>query len=214
MSFFGKKEAEIIKLFREHLGAIDETLLSLEKFFDAIKENNSTSFDIYSEEVHSSESQADHKRRDMESAMYSGAFLPNFRGDLLGLSETFDKVANKAEAVVDEIVLQHLKIPAGFIDEFSELIDLSHKTFEAVRSAAENLFEDMDNIDEFVKNTERLEHQEDESERALIKKIFDTEMPLAEKRELRQLALTIGSIANTAEDCSDRIRIIVLKRRT
>lgn len=214
MSFFGKKEAEIIKLFKEHLGAIDETLSALGGFFDAIKENNSTSFDIYSEGVHSSESQADHKRRDMESAMYSGAFLPNFRGDLLGLSETFDKVANKAEAVVDEIVLQHLVIPAEFIDNFKELVSLSHETFKSARSAAENLFEDMDNIDEFVKKTEKLEHDEDESERALIKRIFDTGLSLAEKRELRQLALTIGSIANNAEDCSDRIRIIVLKRRT
>lgn len=45
--------------------------------------------------------------------MYSGAFLPNFRGDLLGLIESVDKVANKAEYVADLIVLQNQKFPTN-----------------------------------------------------------------------------------------------------
>ena len=214
MSFFGKKEAEIIKLFAEHLGFVDDTLSSLARFLNALKAGDKTSVDIYSEEVHNSESKADCRRRDTESAMYSGAFLPNFRGDLLGLAEAFDKVANKAEAVVDEILLQHLEIPDVLMDDFIVLVDLSHETYRSVRSAAEKLFEDLESVDALVKMTEDLEHQEDDHERALIKKIFDMELTLAEKRELRQLALTIGSIANHSEDCSDRIRIITLKRRT
>jgi uncharacterized protein Yka (UPF0111/DUF47 family) len=39
------------------------------------------------------------------------------------------------------------------------------------------------------------------------------DLTLAEKRQLRELVLSIGDIANYSEDCSDRMEIIVLKRR-
>ena len=99
--FFGKKEMAIIQLFEEHLEYIGRTLENLEKVFLAILQNDETSIEIYAEEVHKMESAADSKRREMENAMYQGAFLPNFRGDFLGLAESFDKVANEAENVVD-----------------------------------------------------------------------------------------------------------------
>jgi len=211
--FFGKKEMAIIQLFNEHLDFISRTLENLEKVFLASQNDDSSSVEIYSEEVRKMESAADAKRREVENSMYQGAFLPNFRGDFLGLAESFDKVANEAENVVDQIVLQHLVIPSELKTDLLKLVQLAAETFEASKEAAVNLFQELSVAEEKIKETERLENTEDSHERALVKKIFEMNLSLAEKRQLRELVLSIGDIANLSEDCSDRMEIIVLKRR-
>ncbi|WP_367356330.1 TIGR00153 family protein [Mesotoga sp.] len=211
--FFGKKEMAIIQLFHEHLDFISRTLENLEKVFLASQNDDLSSVEIYSEEVRKMESAADAKRREMENSMYQGAFLPNFRGDFLGLAESFDKVANEAENVVDQIVLQHLVIPSELKTDLLKQVQLAAETFEAAKEAAVNLFQELSVAEEKIKETERLENTEDSHERALVKKIFEMNLSLAEKRQLRELVLSIGDIANLSEDCSDRMEIIVLKRR-
>ncbi|MFA7427051.1 TIGR00153 family protein [Mesotoga sp.] len=211
--FFGKKEMAIIQLFNEHLDFISRTLENLEKVFLASQNDDLSSVEIYSEEVRKMESAADAKRREMENSMYQGAFLPNFRGDFLGLAESFDKVANEAENVVDQIVLQHLVIPSELKTDLLKQVQLAAETFEASKEAAVNLFQELSVAEEKIKETERLENTEDSHERALVKKIFEMNLSLAEKRQLRELVLSIGDIANLSEDCSDRMEIIVLKRR-
>ncbi|HOI62964.1 MAG TPA: TIGR00153 family protein [Mesotoga sp.] len=211
--FFGKKEMAIIQLFEEHLEYIGRTLENLEKVFLAILQNDETSIEIYAEEVHKMESAADSKRREMENAMYQGAFLPNFRGDFLGLAESFDKVANEAENVVDQIVLQNLIISDDLKGDLLKQVQLSVETYRVCREAAVNLFQELDVAEEKIKETEKLENIEDSHERALVKKIFEKDISLAEKRQLRELVISIGNIANLSEDCSDRMEIIVLKRR-
>lgn len=211
--FFGKKEMAIIQLFEEHLEYIGRTLENLEKVFLAILHNDETSIEIYAEEVHKMESAADSKRREMENAMYQGAFLPNFRGDFLGLAESFDKVANEAENVVDQIVLQNLIISDDLKGDLLKQVQLSVETYRVCREAAVNLFQELDVAEEKIKETEKLENIEDSHERALVKKIFEKDISLAEKRQLRELVISIGNIANLSEDCSDRMEIIVLKRR-
>ncbi|WP_367362018.1 TIGR00153 family protein [Mesotoga sp.] len=213
LMFFGKKEMAIIQLFHEHLDFISRTLENLEKVFLASQNDDSSSVEIYSEEVRKMESAADAKRREMENSMYQGAFLPNFRGDFLGLAESFDKVANEAENVVDQIVLQHLVIPSELKTDLLKQVQLAAETFEAAKEAAVNLFQELSVAEEKIKETERLENTEDSHERALVKKIFEMNLSLAEKRQLRELVLSIGDIANLSEDCSDRMEIIVLKRR-
>jgi len=211
--FFGKKEMAIIQLFEEHLEYIGRTLENLEKVFLAILQNDETSIEIYAEEVHKMESAADSKRREMENAMYQGTFLPNFRGDFLGLAESFDKVANEAENVVDQIVLQNLIISDDLKGDLLKQVQLSVETYRVCREAAVNLFQELDVAEEKIKETEKLENIEDSHERALVKKIFEKDISLAEKRQLRELVISIGNIANLSEDCSDRMEIIVLKRR-
>jgi hypothetical protein len=213
LMFFGKKEVAIIQLFHEHLDFISRTLENLEKVFISIQNDDLSSVEIYSEEVRKMESAADAKRREMENAMYQGAFLPNFRGDFLGLAESFDKVANEAENVVDQIELQRLVIPAELKADLLKQLQLAVETYETSKEAAINLFQELSIAEEKIKETERLENIEDSHERALVKKIFEMNLSLAEKRQLRELVLSIGDIANLSEDCSDRMEIIVLKRR-
>ncbi|OAA30689.1 hypothetical protein AT15_09675 [Kosmotoga arenicorallina S304] len=213
MLFLGKKEILIIELFKEHLDAVEKTIESLEKYISKMLDKDPEKVKESYDEVHKSETEADSIRRKVESEMYQGAFLPNFRGDLLGLVENFDRIANSAESISDQIYLQKMVIPKDLHAEILKQLELSLKTFRALRKAAEQMFEDLEKAGEFVIETEKLEHEEDIFERKLIEKIYSTELSLAEKMQLRELVTHIGNLADLSEDCSDRIEIVILKRR-
>ncbi|MDK2898402.1 MAG: uncharacterized protein PWP36_621 [Thermotoga sp.] len=145
--------------------------------------------------------------------MYSGAFLPNFRGDLLGLIESVDKVANKAEYVADLIVLQKPEVPHQLKDLILMQMEYSLKAYESLKSALRFLFEDLERVEEFALAVEKYEHEEDNVERTALRKLFEMDIESCVKLELKELIRSIGDIADRTEDVSDRAEIILLKRR-
>lgn len=204
---FGKKENEVLDLFFKHLLKVKETLEATYKLFEVSADEIS---DVASEVRHL-ETEADSIRRDAETLMYSGAFLAQSRGDMLGLIETIDKISNKAEFVSDLIYLQNLKIPAELIEDYKKEFEISMKTYDALHKACENLFEDIEKTKELVLEVEKFENQGDHVERELVRKIFGMDVELAFKMQLRELAFQVGDIADRSEDASDRIEIILLK---
>ncbi|MFP4460953.1 MAG: TIGR00153 family protein [Thermotogota bacterium] len=213
MQFFGKKELRIIQLFKDHMVAVEHTVKSL---IDFLKNMESPDFDkeAYVEVIRKNESDADDKRRKMETEMYLGAFLPNFRGDLLGIAESIDVVANKAEATADLIDLQNIDIPNEFIQKLIELAEKSLETYMSVQKAATSLFNDMDVANQHINRTEDLEHESDLLERDLVRDLFrKDEIELAHKLQLEKLIKKLADIADQAENVSDRLQIVIFKRR-
>lgn len=211
--FFGKKEQIVIELFHQHLDAVENTIKKLLDLIQNIKNNKNNRIRELAEEVRKAETAADKIRRKVEMEMYSGAFLPNFRGDLLGTIESLDKIANKSEAVADEIELQNLKIPSELFEDFEALVKKSLETYQALKDAAKEMFEDFESASKKITDTEKFEHEADEIERNTIRKIFSLEIPLAEKIQLKKLVHRIADISDTSEDVSDRIQIILYKRK-
>jgi len=212
MWIFGKKEERIIELIKNHLDLVERTIESLRDYLNMYFSDGEKATVIY-ERIQTLESDADRVRRKMETDMYSGAFLPNFRGDLLGLIESVDKIANKAEFVADLIELQHPVIPDELKDGILRQIDLSLETFRMLKRSIEYLFEDLQKAGEYVILTEKREHEEDEVERGNIKKLFELDIERCAKLEIKEIIRSIGDIADRAEDSSDRVEIIILKRR-
>ncbi|PNR94592.1 TIGR00153 family protein [Petrotoga sp. 9PWA.NaAc.5.4] len=211
--FFGKKEEKIIDLFSKHLSKIEEGLSSFEEMVVSYLNNDKEKTKETLEKISEIESEADSLRRKTESVMYEGAFLPNFRGDLLGLIEAADKVMNKIQSVSEILEFQKPNIPEEFKEDFLGQIQLVKKSYKFLKKSIESLFENIEKGHEFVKKVEEYEHKEDILEKALIKKLFDMEkLQLAEKIQLKDLFLQIGDIADRAEDASDRVEIIILKR--
>ena len=212
MWIFGKKEERIIELIKNHLDLVERTIESLRDYLNMYFSDGEKATVIYGR-IQTLESDADRVRRKVETDMYSGAFLPNFRGDLLGLIESVDKIANKAEFVADLIELQHPVIPDELKDGILRQIDLSLETFRMLKRSIEYLFEDLQKAGEYVILTEKREHEEDEVERGNIKKLFELDIERCAKLEIKEIIRSIGDIADRAEDSSDRVEIIILKRR-
>ncbi len=212
MNFFGKKELKIIELFQEHLDCVEQTILKMLELLRSVKEGEDRIIPL-TNEVRMHETQADEKRREMEAEMYLGAFLPNFRGDLLGIVESMDKIANRAEDVANVIELQNLHVPDFLIEDVIELADLSYQTFQAAKQTAILLFEDLDKANEMILKVGEIEHQNDECERHLVRKIFSSNLELAHKRQMKELVEKIANIADRSENATDRIQIVIFKRR-
>ncbi len=213
MLFVGKKEQDIIEHFKNHIKAVEETLEGLGQLLETYKKGDADDLEKVNDIIHERESEADKIRRSMETEMYQGAFLPNFRGDFLGLVENFDRIANRAEGISDHIILTQVVIPDELIDDLIKQFGMSLKTYKSLKDGAEMLFDDLEEAAKLVLETEKLEHDEDQFERSLIKKVFSMDLELAHKNQLRELIMSIGDLADLSEDCSDRIEIVVLKRR-
>lgn len=213
MQFFGKKELRIIQLFEDHMVAVENTvnaLINLLKEF----EKDPKSIVKTVEAVRQNESDADMKRRKMETEMYLGAFLPNFRGDLLGIAESIDVVANKAESTADLIELQNIEIPDFMLPKLVTLSEKSLDTFLSVKNAAKAIFKDMEVANTYIQTTEGLEHESDLVEKEIIRELFRKEaIELAHKMQLEKLVKKIADIADQAENVSDRLQIVIFKRR-
>ncbi len=209
----GKKEKEIVRKLFDFLDVISHTLLELRKTLEAYFQGRETEFVELVERVRTSEHDADNLRREVESLMYGGAFLPNSRGDLLGIIESADRVANKAEYVADMLELERPFIPNFLAARLIKILDLSTETYEALKVAITLLFEDLDKVNEKVLLVEQKEHEVDIEERATIKQIFASDIPHSQKLHLRELVRSIADIADRAEDCSDRVEVVSLKRR-
>jgi len=213
MQFFGKKELRIIQLFDDHMVAVENTVKSLIDFLKNI-ENLDLDRESFVEKIRKNESDADDKRRKMETEMYLGAFLPNFRGDLLGIAESIDVVANKAESTADLIELQNISIPKELIPKLIELAEKSLETYLSVKKAASSIFNDMDVANDLINRTEDLEHETDILEKNLVRTLFrKDEIELAHKIQLEKLIKKLADIADQAENVSDRLQIVIFKRR-
>jgi len=213
MQFFGKKELRIIQLFEDHMVAVENTVNSLIEFLRNLKKGD-IDREAFVEKIRKNESDADSKRRKMETEMYLGAFLPNFRGDLLGIAESIDVVANKAESTADLIELQNIHIPEEFIPRLIELAEKSLETYLSVKQAASSIFNDMDVANNYINKTEDLEHESDQLEKALVRTLFrKEEIELAHKIQLEKLIKKLADIADQAENVSDRLQIVIFKRR-
>lgn len=210
----GKKEQEIVNLVREHLNKISETLASLTNLLEAYLSQQFDRISELAEEVRRLEHEADIVRRQVENIMYGGAFLPNFRGDLLGIIEAADKVANKAEYVADVLEIERPYIPLSLHTDIKRLLDMSLETYNALKMSINYLFEDLDQVVDYVKKTEEREHDVDGIERGLLRQIFAiSDISHGQKMHLKDLVRSIADIADRAEDCSDRVQIVSLKRR-
>jgi len=213
MQFFGKKELRIIQLFQDHMVAVENTVNSLIDFLRNL-EKGDIDREAFVEKIRKNESDADDKRRKMETEMYLGAFLPNFGGDLLGIAESIDVVANKAESTADLIELQNIHIPEELIPRLIELAEKSLETYLAVKQAASSIFNDMDIANDYINKTEDLEHESDVLEKALVRTLFrKEEIELAHKIQLEKLIKKLADIADQAENVSDRLQIVIFKRR-
>jgi len=213
LAIFGKKEQKVIEKLREHLDCTSELLKKVEEILDQAVVKDWGKVRKLMDEIHTLEHKADVIRREMEATLYEGAFLPNFRGDLLNLVEALDKIANRGETVAHQLTLEKVDVPSQLVSGLRKQIQLGYRAFNTLKDTIVNIFEDLDEAAKRISEVERVEREEDQIELQLIETIFSLDIPLAHKIQLKQLVLNLGDISDMSEDCSDIVQVIVFKRR-
>ena len=170
-------------------------------------------FDYYVRQVSKTEERADELRRKVEWEMYSKALIPESRGDILGFLETMDKIPNKAESLLNQIKLQRLEFPKELNPNLRRIVALSCEAIELVHEAATNLMSRRGGIHKLADEIDAKETECDHAEQDTIEKIFTMDIDKAEKILLKEFIIELGNLTDRAEDVSDRLTILSVKRR-
>ena len=214
MPIFGGKESHVFELIEEHLEVVGKTLETFRRLIEAYLQGDFEGAKELEGEVTRLESEADKLRREIELMLYEGAFLPASRGDYVRLSELIDQVADAAESASHTLVLAKPKVPEELGDELTALVDASIETYLKLVEAVKALNEDVDRALELAKETEDLEENADKVEYRLKAKVFDSETITTYAKLIWNQAITkVGDIADRAEDASDQVMLMAIKRR-
>lgn len=177
-----------------------------------LTEKRSEDYKKVSKQIKQIEHDADNLRRDIEAKLYTQNLIPDLRADVLNLVENLDKVINKFDEVAYEFYIEQPEIPAEYAMRFTEVCDLSADCAENLAIASRAFFRDFSSVRDYSQKVYFIEHESDLSSGHLKQAIFDSNLPLANKLQLNNLASEIAHIADIAEDCVDELLIFTIKR--
>ena len=214
--FFGK-ETEVEKLSKLHVELVYQCVYKLVDVMEQFYEHNIDSMDDEVNEITRIEKEADDIRRKMEIEFFKGAFLPFDREDRINLAEQVDAVADSVQSTAYAISLGKITFPKSFREDFTELVKISCDTVALLRDCIEMLDTDLGAALSKTHDIEKKEDEGDIVERRIISRLYDAyrtdEVSILKFIELKDITEKIGNIADRAEDASDRVPIIVAKRK-
>jgi predicted phosphate transport protein (TIGR00153 family) len=124
----------------------------------------------------------------------------------------FDTIADQTKAIANILVLERPSIPQDMAQDMKTILDHSVAPYTNLKDAILHFGEDRKVILEQSREIERYEHEVDQIEYQIRKKIFESPLSLAEKIQLRDFVLAIASISDKIEDCSDLLEVMAVKR--
>lgn len=210
--FFWRQGKHVEGLVTRHLTLVDATLRAFQEALLAYLRGEANA-EALAQTVHEHESRADDVRREVIGELLRGALLGSYREDMLHLVEQMDLLANSADSLINDLILQRIRIPQELTERIEQICLKSMEILEAVREAVRLLFADMRGVLEHTHHIEKLEGEIDQLEQSSIRDLFQLDLPLAEKLWVRDFIAHLAQLSDRAEDLSDLIEIIVAKRR-
>lgn len=209
-----KKEKRVRKLVLSHLNEVQECLMESR---NALEEYIAGDLELVRQRVNSVieiETRADALECEIRDMLLDGAFLPQIRSDVYRLVEAVDAIAGKAESVARFMIDQLPEVPEEFEGELLEIFNKSLNCFQELRKALRDYFKpkgDIENLHVHVARVCAIETEVDVAESGLTRRIFVSELSLAERIHLKQLVERIGNIADLSEDASDELEFAAMK---
>ena len=211
---FWDKTKRVETMLADYFDRCDRCFRQFDEAFELYFSKGPTEeFDEAVGKVHRLEAACDDLRREIEYLLYGKALLPESRGDLLGLLETFDRLPNIAETVAFLFSCQKMLLPADLHPAYKDLLRVNIEAYELARRTVETLMTNPKATLHVTKDVEHKESESDRLERDLIRAIYSRDIAMGEKFALKEAVLLIGSISDRAETLADRVAIIAIKRK-
>jgi len=208
-----KKEKAVNELILKHLRWVDDCLkLALNTVREYLNDNIEEA-KVLAIKVDRCETETDEILREIMSKLYSGAYLPSLRSDILHLVQHLDSLANAAEACCDFFLDQRPDIPEEMRPSFLSVTEKSISLCTPLREAVGLFFEDDDikTIREKAREVSIKESDVDKEEWDITRDIFKTNLDYGHKIHLRLCLESIVEISDRAEDTADQLQLIIIK---
>jgi len=214
-----KTGKRIWELVDQHLGYVFECYCAFEKFMEELLAAGRPVSELTEEyrRVDELEGLADKARRNLINAFMEGTLLPSTRKELMNITASMDKVANKCQDVSCQMLYQNVSIPAPYRQYLLDITRITKEQYLAMKKALKVLFDDYDQL---IKDPallgviKRKEGDVDRLEDAATIAIFsDPALDLAQRHYVRHFLARLGDISDLLEDIADQIQIIVVLRK-
>jgi|GEM_PF-853812 uncharacterized protein len=220
--FFTRKKNRIEEQTNEYLEAAkkckDAFLEGMEYFVEHGVVDKE--YILFVQKVTKYEGIADDLRDSIARKMYEDSLIPESRGDVLAFLETFDRIPNRMEGIVQFIDEVNLAIPPALLDEDGEFFTREIRklcmgvvtTFELAIDSGRCFFTEPQRVREYTVAIDRHESDCDKIESALKRYVFhQKDFSDLQKILFLDLLERVGDIADMAEDFQRRIILLSLK---
>ncbi len=208
------KANQVETMLSDYFDRCDSCYLQFERAFQIYFEKGCHDhFHDAVRKVNQAEGSCDDLRREIEYLLYGKALLPESRGDLLGLLETFDQLPNIAATVAFLFSCQSLELPTDLHASYKDLLSVNIEAYHLARRTVDTVMSNPKATLHVTKDVEHKESESDRLERDLIRGIFSREIAMGEKLALKEAVLLIGKISDRAESLADRVAILAIKRQ-
>jgi len=209
-----KKEKQVVELALKHAEKTDESLRIMVEAIKGFLSDGGKNIAKSATRVNELETEADSLLRDIRELLYSGAYLPTIRGDIYRLLSAVDDVTNKIENALDFVNYQKPVSTHAYVEPLEEILDMTLACFSELGDALRAFFKPKGKVEDLRKHCRRvgdLESAIDEKERSLTLSIFESDLPLAQKRHLVKLLARIAKISDEIENAADELELASLK---
>lgn len=212
---FSKSE-EIKNLVGEHAEAVVECYDRYEEAMKGILGGCSVvEIHSYTNQLRELESKADSIRHKIIRSLLEGGLLVDSRKSLMHVIEGVDVVADITEDIIQEIYMMKLALPEFTHEPIMEMTRITREQLKLLIKSIKNIVSKykVDKMTKMIQEIEELESNVDDVQHDLIKELFEKDYDLAYKMQVREFINLIGSMADTIEDISDSVEIIMMARK-
>ncbi|WP_285163813.1 DUF47 domain-containing protein [Shewanella goraebulensis] len=158
------------------------------------------------------EHEADVLKREIEQTLYRKTLIPDLRSDVASLIDLTDRLINRQETIGLHLQIEKPLIPQAVEQDLMRLLAAVGSTIDHTLLCAKSFFTDLQRVQEYHQKVILFESDADKACTRAKTILFDTDLPLINKVQLRYFFDRIDQVANLAEDISDRVAIFTLKR--
>lgn len=208
-----KKKSKVQELIQEQINLVAQGIGFLKEAVGLYLEGDKEGCELKTRVVEQMETKADEAKREAEKTLYEGSYLPLFREDLLDLMELIDDCADEAERIADFLSIENPEIPSTWNEKIREIIEKGILAFNLFRESFMLLHEDTQKAFSHAHKVKEVEKEVDRLQDGLNREIFQSNLQLAHKIQLRDLVISMGFISDSSENAADKISMISIKKR-
>ena len=175
-------------------------------------EHRLTEFESRLQELRTVEQRGDLLRRAIESKLYLHTLIPESRGDVLGLLESADEVLNLLTSTLLRFSIEHPELPDDLNPLFGDLTDNTIATVDGMVSGCRSYFRNLAAVRDHVSKVQALREEVNRLAETYVRAVFQRDLRLSHKSQLRYFAGYTETIAEDADDVCDRLAIAAIKR--
>lgn len=213
--FFSKSE-EIKELVGAHADAVMQCYDAYQKALANILGGASKeAITGMTNELRQLESEADSVRHTIIRSMLEGGLLVDSRKSLMHVIEGVDAIADTTEDIIQELDIQQIVMPDFTHKALVEMSEVTKEQLELLIDSIKSIVSkyNIKEMTEIIQKIEILESKVDDLQQKVIRELFNSTLPLAEKMQYREMINLVGSMSDNIEDISDTIEIIMMARK-